>query len=91
MPNDGDPFGDEEGFAHDKDAPAHFSLVAIDEHVVPSLKCPDGHIIQWKNPETGTTLTYLQLVDIENQSINSICMVCGQKPVEVTTDGQSEG
>ena len=57
-----------------------YTLLAIDQFVKPSSWCPNGHIVEWTNEETGVSVVIVRRVNTDNMTTEPICVVCGLQP-----------
>ncbi len=54
-----------------------YTLLAIDQFVVPSKWCPNGHIIEWHNEETNVSVVIVRRVNTDTMTTEPVCVVCG--------------
>lgn len=90
MPKNDGQFDDGEEQEDSSPKLTSYTLLAIDQYVVPSKFCMNGHIVEWKNEENGVTVSYLRQVNTDTMTAASICMVCGQPAVQEPQDAPSE-
>ena len=86
MPKDDGSLPDE-----DKGHITSYTVLAIDQYAKPSSFCPNGHIIEWRNEESGISVCMARRVDTEAMTTEPICIVCGLPAKQEPEDAPSEG
>ena len=68
-----------------------YTVLAIDQFVVPTSWCPNGHILEWRNEETGIVVCMLRRVNTDIKTTEAVCIVCGRAAEQEPEDAPSEG
>ncbi len=68
----------------------NYTVLAIDQDVVPASRCENGHIVEWKNTVTDVTVCLLRRVNMDTRTCDALCVVCGLPAVQEPEDAPSE-
>lgn len=67
-----------------------YTVLAIDQFTVPSKWCPNGHILEWHNEESGVSVCIVRRINVDTMTSEPVCVVCGLSTEEGPEDAPSE-